>query len=62
MELFQKYLIKNKNLKKQLQYGDRKNTDIGDNNGENEFNENKILIKKLNSQKKMIKSLFQKKI
>ena len=45
------YLDQNKNLKKQLQYGDRKNTDIAIIMGENEFNENKLLIKKLNSEK-----------
>jgi len=38
-------------LKKQLQYADRKNTDIAIIMGENEFNENKLLIKKLNSEK-----------
>ena len=45
------YLDQNKNLKKQLQYADRKNTDIAIIMGENEFNENKLLIKKLNSDK-----------
>ena len=45
------YLDQNKNLKKQLQYADRKNTDIAIIMGENEFNENKLLIKKLNSEK-----------
>ena len=43
------YLDKDKNLKKQLQYADRKNIEIAIIAGENEFNENKIVIKKLKS-------------
>ena len=45
------YLDKNKNLKKQLQYADRKNIELAIIVGENEFNENKLVIKKLNSSK-----------
>ena len=45
------YLDKNKNLKKQLQFADRKNLDIAIICGENEFKEEKITIKKLNSSK-----------
>ena len=42
---------KNKNLKKQLQYADRKKIELAIIVGENEFNENKLVIKKLNSSK-----------
>lgn len=45
------YLDKNKNLKKQLQYADRKRVKLAIICGENEFNENKLVIKKLTSQK-----------
>ncbi len=45
------YLNKNKNLKKQLQYADRKKIDFALICGENEFKENKVIIKKLNSPK-----------
>ncbi len=45
------FLDQNKNLKKQLQYADRKNTDFVIIMGENEFKENKILVKKLRSEK-----------
>ena len=45
------YLDKNKNLKKQLQYADRKNIELALIVGENEFNENKLVIKKLTSSK-----------
>ena len=43
------YLDKNKNLKKQLQYADRKKIEFAIIAGENEFNENKLVIKKLTS-------------
>ena len=43
------YLDKNKNLKKQLQYADRKNIELAIIAGENEFNENRLVIKKLKS-------------
>ena len=42
---------KNKNLKKQLQYADRKKVKLAIISGENEFNENKLVIKKLTSSK-----------
>tara|TARA_Y100000996_G_scaffold291470_1_gene230402 strand:+ start:20 stop:1024 length:1005 start_codon:yes stop_codon:yes gene_type:complete len=45
------YLDKNKNLKKQLQYADRKKIELAIIVGENEFNENKLVIKKLISSK-----------
>ena len=45
------YLDKNKNLKKQLQYADRKNIEFAIICGENEFNKNKLIIKKLTSSK-----------
>ena len=45
------YLDKNKNLKKQLQYADRKNIELAIIGGENEFNDNKLVIKKLTSSK-----------
>ena len=45
------YLDKNKNLKKQLQYANRKNIELAIISGENEFNENKLFIKKLTSLK-----------
>ena len=45
------YLDKNKNLKKQLQYADRKNIELAIIGGENEFNKNKLIIKKLTSSK-----------
>ena len=45
------YLDKNKNLKKQLQYADRKKIELAIISGENEFNENKLVIKKLTSSK-----------
>ena len=45
------YLDKNKNLKKQLQYADRKKIDLAVICGENEFKQNKITIKKLTSPK-----------
>ena len=45
------YLDKNKNLKKQLQYADRKNIELAIISGENEFNDNKLVIKKLSSSK-----------
>ena len=45
------YLDQNKSLKKQLQYADRKKTDLAVIMGENEFKENKVLIKKLNFEK-----------
>ena len=45
------YLDKSKNLKKQLQYADRKNIALAIIGGQNEFNENKLVIKKLNSSK-----------
>ena len=45
------YLDKNKNLKKQLQYADRKNIELAIICGENEFNDNKLVIKKLTSSK-----------
>jgi len=45
------YLDKNKNLKKQLQYADRKKLDLAIICGENEFKEEKLTIKKLNSSK-----------
>ena len=45
------YLDQNKNLKKQLQYADRKNTDLAIIIGENEIKDNKILVKKLKSKK-----------
>ena len=45
------YLDKNKNLKKQLQYADRKNVEFAIIGGENEFNKNKLIIKKLTSPK-----------
>ena len=45
------YLDKNKNLKKQLQYADRKKIELAIIGGENEFNENKLVIKKLTSSK-----------
>ena len=43
------YLDKNKNLKKQLQFADRKKIEFAIIAGENEFNENKLVIKKLTS-------------
>ena len=45
------YLDKNKNLKKQLQYADRKKIELAIIVGENEFSENKLVIKKLISSK-----------
>ena len=45
------YLDQNKNLKKQLQYADRKKIDLAIICGENEFKEEKLIIKKLNSLK-----------
>ena len=45
------FLDKNKNLKKQLQYADRKNIELAIIGGENEFNDNKLVIKKLTSSK-----------
>ena len=45
------YLDKNKNLKKQLQYADRKRIELAIIAGENEFNQNKLVIKKLISSK-----------
>lgn len=45
------YLDQNKNLKKQLQFADRKKTDLAIIMGKNEFKENKVLIKKLRSTK-----------
>ena len=41
----------NKNLKKQLQYADRKKLDIAIICGENELKDEKLTIKKLNSSK-----------
>ena len=45
------YLDQNKNLKKQLQYADRKKLNLAIICGENEFKEEKLTIKKLNSSK-----------
>ena len=45
------YLDQNKNLKKQLQYADRKNLDLVIICGESEFKEEKLINKKLNSSK-----------
>ena len=45
------YLDQNKNLKKQLQYADRKKLDLAIICGENEFKDEKLTIKKLNSSK-----------
>ena len=45
------YLDQNKNLKKQLQYADRKKLNIAIICGENEFKDEKLIIKKLNSSK-----------
>jgi len=45
------YLDQNKNLKKQLQFADRKKLDLVIICGENEFKEQKLTIKKLNSSK-----------
>ena len=45
------YLDQNKNLKKQLQYADRKKLDIAIICGENELKDEKLTIKKLNSSK-----------
>ena len=45
------YLDQNKNLKKQLQYADRKKLDIAIICGENELKGEKLTIKKLNSSK-----------
>ena len=45
------YLDKNKSLKKQLQYADRKRAELAIICGENEFKENNLVIKKLTSQK-----------
>ena len=45
------YLDQNKNLKKQLQYADRKNIDLAIIIGENEIKQNKIVVKKLKSKK-----------
>ena len=54
------YLDQNKNLKKQLQYADRKNTDLAIIIGENEIKENKILVKKLKSKKENDQVSIQK--
>ena len=45
------YLDQNKNLKKQLQYADRKKLNFAIICGENEFKDEKLTIKKLNSSK-----------
>tara|TARA_B100001121_G_scaffold132444_1_gene116065 strand:- start:576 stop:1961 length:1386 start_codon:yes stop_codon:yes gene_type:complete len=45
------YLDQNKNLKKQLQYADRKKLDLAIICGENEFKDEKLTIKRLNSSK-----------
>ena len=45
------YLDQNKNLKKQLQYADRKKLDLAIICGENELKDEKLTIKKLNSSK-----------
>ena len=45
------YLDQNKNLKKQLQYADRKKLNLAIICGENEFKEEKLTIKKLSSSK-----------
>ena len=45
------YLDQNKNLKKQLQYADRKKLDLVIICGESEFEKEKLIIKKLNSSK-----------
>ncbi len=45
------YLDQNKNLKKQLQYADRKKLNLAIICGENEFKDEKLTIKKLNSSK-----------
>ena len=55
------YLDQNKNLKKQLQYADRKKLDLAIICGENEFKEEKITIKKLNSLKENDQLLINRK-
>ena len=50
-EIIQSEIYSNKNLKKQLQYADRKKVKLAIISGENEFNENKLVIKKLTSSK-----------
>jgi len=55
------YLDQNKNLKKQLQYADRKKLDLAIICGENEFKDEKLTIKKLNSSKENDQLLINRK-
>ena len=55
------YLDQNKNLKKQLQYADRKKIDIALVMGENEIKENNVLIKKLRSAKENDQEIVSRK-